>query len=131
MDSTGGNDPAATVLPFGNNQLLAIDNLSATGIVTFDFTQSSTNGSILTVPGSLVIPSNFTPAGSMAALATVNPLLYQFQLTTFQDLGGNNFLGQWGLANVQAPAVPEPASFAMVLGGGAILTLARYRRRRR
>ncbi len=131
MDSTGGQDPTGSVLPFGNNQLLAFDNVSASGFITFDFPNLTVNGSILTVPGSLFIPSSFTPAGSMVALATVNPLFYQFQQTAFQDLGGSNFLAQWGLTGIQAPAIPEPASFAMLFGGGVILTLVGYRRRRR
>jgi hypothetical protein len=131
FDTTGGTDPSATVLPFGNNFLVADDaNSSVSGLhdfLFFNFAQATQPA-----PGEIIIPATVSidPPGSTPdpILATLlgGPVAFRFNNPTFFDLGNGDAILQWQLAGVSA--VPEPASFLLMGAGLVALAGTRIRR---
>lgn len=126
-DSTGGTDPNAAVLPFGNSILYADDGTPGTvGGVSFDFANATSVGNQLFVNGFVFpIPPEATPDGALGALIAASPVLFAFQNSAFSDVGDNTFILQWGLSAV---GVPEPGTFVLLASGLAIVGAARRKR---
>jgi PEP-CTERM motif len=116
-DITGGTDPTATVLPFGNQYLLGIDGTPGVAILAFfDFANLAFIGPDLLVPayfGPLVgVPS---AGGALEALLLGSPLPSSFQFLQSVNLGAGT-LTQWSLAPTPNE-VPEPGTAILMLIG--------------
>lgn len=122
-DSTGGTDPDALVLAFGNSLLFADNGAGLIATVTFDFALASAIGSRLTIPGTVAVGPGAT--GSLAAFAGASPVVFGFTQTGFADLGSAQIL-QWQLTDV---GIPEPATYGLFGAGLTILAMARRKYR--
>jgi hypothetical protein len=122
-DSTGGTDPGATTLPFGNAFLIGSDaNTGTSGIADilfFDFSHA-----VAPLPTLLIVPAivSVTPTGSnpgpvLSTLTSSSPVPFVFTFSAFQDLGNGDGILQWQLSGI-APT-PEPQSW-FLMGMGCI-----------
>ncbi len=139
LDSTGGTDPGATTLAFGNSSL---GSFGAGGLgggpyatVAFDLlTPSFLSGGAVMLLGATAAPfaGNVAGDGGLNALVTGNPLLFGFGFARTQDLGAVGTLYQYNLLAVQATSAgaPEPATVFSLLGGAMILGILNLRKRR-
>ena len=99
-----------------------------TAVVTFDFSQATSSGLRLTIPGTVTVnPIGATPTGAIAALASGSPVLFGFQNSAFADLGNGVFVLQWQLTDV---AVPEPGTWVLLSTGLVLIGIGRRNRRR-
>ena len=135
FDNTGGTDPSATVLPFGNSVLVANDSNTGTSgisaIVLFDFNNASfTPAFSLLVPATAAaFPSGSAPGPVLGEL-TGSQNTFTFALTN-NVTSGDNLIFQWQLTTADT-ATPEPLSAPLMAGGIAVLcALQRYRSRAR
>ena len=129
FDTTGGTDPGATTLPFGNTALIVNDSNSGTSgiedILVFDFTHllSPTPTSIIVPATALVFPVGSTLGPALADLVTSSPVPFYFDLSGSAGLPNGGEILQFSLASTPAP---EPASFLLL--GGCVLGFALARR---
>lgn len=133
FDSTGGTDPSATVLPFGNSVLIADDaNTGTTGvqaIVFFDFGNVSFTPAFgLLVPATAgVFPAGSSP-GPVLSTLTNSPNVFSFDLIQNVTVT-NGLVFQWQLSPSSTSA-PEPLqSLLMGTGLAALCALRSYRKR--
>jgi len=131
-DSTGGTDPDALMLPFGNSLLFADDENSGvsgiTAVVQFNFALSQVSGPYITIPGTVtLIPIGSPLSGALGAFAGDSPVPFTFLNSAFADLGGGTFVLQWQLDSVGSP-IPEPGSFALLSAGVVFLGIVHRKR---
>lgn len=126
-DVTGGTDPNANVLAFGNSFMLVADGTPGLALISFfDFANVAFAGPTLTVPvyfGPLV--GTPAPGSALEALTLGSPIPFSFDFVQTVNLGQGS-LTQWSLSDVPEPAT---ASYALISLVG-LAAFARVRRQR-
>lgn len=138
-DITGGTDPSAVTLPFGNNVLLGLGTAGISGPIVnlqFDFTTPAflSGGSVLLLSATSSTGSGnpATDAG-LTALLDASPVLFGFGFANTIDLGATGTLYQYNFLTAQggsAAAVPEPATVELVFAAAILGLCRRYKFRR-
>ena len=126
FDSTGGTDPDALTLPFGNNVLFLVSGNESAALI-LDFA-SLEGGTLLKIPATITGIGTITRPDLLAAVAASQVVL-GFHQTGSVIIGGPRgvFLNTFALDSITS--VPEPATVALSGAGIGALVLARRRKR--